>query len=288
MLALAEPVRSTCPHCGARTARRSGVSVRVAAVVNPAGGVMGPHEHETPRLVVVLRGRYDERLGASRRRDCRPATALFRPAGERHIGTFDHEDVRYVSIVLPNGFADDGGPSMRKRFETSFELTDSAVAVLGTGLAHEVWSADGAAPIALEGLALELVAQLALRGAGRTEPAPHWIGAAREMIAAQYDAVTPGAIARAFDLDASYVARAFRMHVGRTLGDEIRAVRIARAARRFVAEPAAVLAEVAAEAGFFDQSHFSRVFKRVVGVTPRHYRELDRATRSALARSKPS
>ncbi|MBV8645732.1 MAG: helix-turn-helix transcriptional regulator, partial [Candidatus Eremiobacteraeota bacterium] len=142
--------------------------------------------------------------------------------------------------------------------------------------------------IALEGLALELVAQLALRGAGRTEPAPRWIGAAREMIAAQYDAVTPGAIARAFDLDASYVARAFRMHVGRTLGDEIRAVRIARAARRFVAEPAAVLAEVAAEAGFFDQSHFSRVFKRVVGVTPRHYRELDRATRSALARSKPS
>jgi AraC family transcriptional regulator len=32
------------------------------------------------------------------------------------------------------------------------------------------------------------------------------------------------------------------------------------------------LAEIAAEAGFADQSHFTRVFRRQVGVTPGEYR----------------
>jgi AraC family transcriptional regulator len=32
------------------------------------------------------------------------------------------------------------------------------------------------------------------------------------------------------------------------------------------------LAEVAARAGFSDQSQFSRHFKRLIGVTPRHFR----------------
>ncbi len=32
------------------------------------------------------------------------------------------------------------------------------------------------------------------------------------------------------------------------------------------------IVEVAAEAGFYDQSHFTRMFRRVVGVTPRQYR----------------
>ena len=32
------------------------------------------------------------------------------------------------------------------------------------------------------------------------------------------------------------------------------------------------LAEIAARAGFSDQSHFSRHFKRLVGVTPRQFR----------------
>jgi AraC family transcriptional regulator len=32
------------------------------------------------------------------------------------------------------------------------------------------------------------------------------------------------------------------------------------------------LAEVATEVGFSDQSHFTRHFKRLVGVTPRRFR----------------
>jgi len=36
------------------------------------------------------------------------------------------------------------------------------------------------------------------------------------------------------------------------------------------------LADVALRAGFADQSHFTRLFRRHTGVTPGHYRELVR------------
>lgn len=35
-----------------------------------------------------------------------------------------------------------------------------------------------------------------------------------------------------------------------------------------LAETSMALAAVAVEAGFYDQSHFARVFKRLIGMTP--------------------
>jgi AraC family transcriptional regulator len=44
-------------------------------------------------------------------------------------------------------------------------------------------------------------------------------------------------------------------------------------ARRMLAETALPLARIAGESGFADQSYFTRVFKRYLGVTPRAYRQ---------------
>ena len=43
-------------------------------------------------------------------------------------------------------------------------------------------------------------------------------------------------------------------------------------ARRKLADPRLSLAEVAIDAGFADQSHLTRAFRRVTGVTPGQYR----------------
>jgi AraC-like DNA-binding protein len=48
-------------------------------------------------------------------------------------------------------------------------------------------------------------------------------------------------------------------------------VRVRRACDRLRARDA-TLADVALETGFVDQSHFTRVFKRVMGTTPAAYR----------------
>jgi AraC family transcriptional regulator len=50
-------------------------------------------------------------------------------------------------------------------------------------------------------------------------------------------------------------------------------VRIRKAEALISERPAMPLSEVALATGFFDQSHFSRVFKHVTGFTPNKFRQ---------------
>jgi len=68
-----------------------------------------------------------------------------------------------------------------------------------------------------------------------------------------------------------HVARTFRETRGVTIADRIRALRIAEA-ERLLRHSAMPLAEVALCAGFADQSHFTKSFRRYRGVTPLRYR----------------
>jgi AraC family transcriptional regulator len=67
------------------------------------------------------------------------------------------------------------------------------------------------------------------------------------------------------------LARSFQRAKGSSVGEYQRGLRIALARRALTNEHASI-AEVAAMAGFTDQSHFARVFRRMTGETPRDYR----------------
>ncbi len=69
--------------------------------------------------------------------------------------------------------------------------------------------------------------------------------------------------------------RAFRSRYGLSPSEYQRQLRL-RAARRDLATGAAV-ADVAAAAGFADQAHLTRWFRRCYGITPGAYRAADRA-----------
>ena len=68
-----------------------------------------------------------------------------------------------------------------------------------------------------------------------------------------------------------YVARCFRAAYGVSCGEYLARVR-AEYAGRLLAATALPLTDVAIDAGFFDQSHFTNSFRRVTGLTPGAYR----------------
>jgi AraC family transcriptional regulator len=80
-------------------------------------------------------------------------------------------------------------------------------------------------------------------------------------------------IARAAGVHPVYLARTFREHHGMTIGEYVRKLRIEHACR-LISTTGAPLSEIALAAGFCDQSHFSRTFKRVTGSSPAEYRRL--------------
>ena len=68
-----------------------------------------------------------------------------------------------------------------------------------------------------------------------------------------------------------YLCQAFRAAFGVNVGEFVRAVRFEWARACLVSGDRSI-ADIALAAGFSDQAHFSRDFKRRMGMSPRRYR----------------
>ena len=79
------------------------------------------------------------------------------------------------------------------------------------------------------------------------------------------------ALAAAAGLRTETVCRQFQRYLGKTPGDYLRAKKVELAADR-LRKPGVRVKEVAAAMGFSDAFHFSRVFKKELGVSPKTWR----------------
>ena len=79
------------------------------------------------------------------------------------------------------------------------------------------------------------------------------------------------ALASSVGVHPSHLCRAYRRFREHTISEAVVAARVAYVARR-LAESEGTLADIADEAGFTDQSHMTRVFKRVTGQPPGKHR----------------
>lgn len=85
-------------------------------------------------------------------------------------------------------------------------------------------------------------------------------------------AVTAEDMAAAAGLSIRHFRRLFRDWAGMSPAEFILRARIARA-RHLLRNPDLLMKQIAAEVGFADQFHFSRVFRRMEGISPTSYRE---------------
>ncbi|MBC7808038.1 MAG: helix-turn-helix transcriptional regulator [Akkermansiaceae bacterium] len=72
----------------------------------------------------------------------------------------------------------------------------------------------------------------------------------------------------------SHLLRAFRQQYHLTPGEFVRRLRIEEACRRLRSGQSTPLSVLALDLGFSDQSHFIRIFRSIVGVTPGAYRKM--------------
>ncbi len=79
-------------------------------------------------------------------------------------------------------------------------------------------------------------------------------------------------MAEAAGVSARQLGRLFARHLGVAPKVAARVLRFQSALRTLMRDPGCSLAEVAAAAGYFDQAHFIRDFRRFTGGVPRGYR----------------
>jgi len=230
------------------------------------------HAHELSHFCFVLSGHYQEKI-AGKPFERGPAALVYYPPdvshGEEHFTQGRHflveTDFKGLEIVREYG------------------ARLSEPVLLGSGpslwLAHRMYKEfserDEFSSIALESISTELLIAASRRENSRGErQPPPWLEKVKEFLHENFSAPPClSELAKAVNVHPTHLARVFRQFERCTVGDYIREVRINYARQRMLTsnEP---LVEIALAAGFADQTHFTRSFKRVTGMTPTEFYRL--------------
>lgn len=245
--------------CTVRHASVDAGGFRVSDVTFAPNRRLPRHSHPHGCIAVVVDGAVDKTF-ASVSGTARLGAVITMPPAEPHVDAFGRTGARLVVAESSSG-------------EDVALGQDWTALLIATKITRELEAPDAFTPLAVEGLALELAAAARrLRQAG----APWWVQTAREIaLERALDPVSVAEIAAELGVDPRLLARSFHERYGASIGEYVRNARLDWAAARLVQsdEP---LATLALEAGFADQSHFTRSFKRRTGLPPGKYRRAHR------------
>jgi AraC family transcriptional regulator len=229
------------------------------------------HSHKNAFVYLVLRGALTETCDRQTR-TALPSTVIFHPAGQVHANHFLEAGASAFSVELDDQWLE-RLQSHSLALDAPAYFDGGRLPSLAAHLYREAHQTDTASALVTEGLALELLAQAARCRVTVTErKPPRWLQQAKELLHEQFaTSLTLEEIASVAGVHPVYLSTTFRRQFGCTIGEYLRRLRIDDACRR-LARSELPLAEVALEAGFANQSHFTRTFKRLTGLTPSEYR----------------
>jgi AraC-like DNA-binding protein len=124
-----------------------------------------------------------------------------------------------------------------------------------------------------ENLLLNVI-KLLKPGKGLPKKTPAWAQELKEIIQDHIDTnITLKEISKDLDLSPSYLSREFSKYFGDlSFGDYIQQQRIEKA-KELMGNASYSLTEIAYLTGFSDQSHFTRIFKKITGQNPSDFRK---------------
>ena len=245
-------------------------AVRIEEMVYSPGLCIARHSHDSANLIFIVAGAHWS--GYSRGGDtCLPHTVRFLPAGEAHENYFPVES-RCLHIELRQSILD-----LASEHGTTIhvpgQVTRAGSTVLGQRLYREFRHRDTDSSLVIDGTILRLL--LADESYGmRSELIPHWLLQIREMLHEE-----PNRRRSLIDLSRHVgrhpvqISRQFHHHFGCTMSEYIRRIRISHA-QSLLSCPDLEISDVALASGFCDQSHFTAIFRRVTGMSPRRFRLL--------------
>jgi AraC family transcriptional regulator len=223
---------------------------------------------------LLLEGAYTETYGW-RSLDWRPLSVGFNPPEEPHASRIDVAGARFFIIELDLDWLE-RARSHAIPLVASATFREGPLSWLGVRLYKEFRFPDEVSHLVAEAVVLEMMAEYARQLSPRCSKPPSWLRRADEFIRSRFaEPLTLAEIAEASGVHPVHLARVFRRHYRCTVGDYVRRLRV-----EFVASRLAVsddpLSDIAAGAGFADQSHLTRTFKRYIGLTPSQFRRARR------------
>jgi len=227
------------------------------------------HAHGAASLSLLLHGGYRVETPTGAQEIRAPMVAFFPGALERRV-IFGAGPVLFLWVELPAALTARLG-GVRPNACGFVPASSGRPEWLAHRLLADVRATDAASGLRLEGRLLEILGSLPGPGEGTAGSQPAWLPAVLRALDARADRVPLAELARVCGLHPAHLCRAFKAHMGCSIGEYGRQSRVSRARTLLLASELG-LAAIAAECGFADQAHFSREFKRQTGRPPGAFR----------------
>lgn len=230
------------------------------------------HSHELSHFCFVLSGNYEEQI--ERKTDERVPTALvYYPPDVRHAEKH-HTNGKHFLVEIDAKILDkvrDYGANLNE----PLTLLGNESLWLAAKMYREFCQRDSFSVLALESITTELMIYASRQTIKVNErKRPIWLEKTIEILRDNFaEPVGLNELAEFVGVHPTHLARVFRQFERCTIGDYIRKVRIENARQRMISSKES-LVEIALNSGFSDQTHFTRSFKNVTGMTPKEFRRI--------------
>lgn len=251
------------------TASQAEQNLLLSELQQPAAAKVPRHEHQLAYVSVVLNGHYAE-TDCCGRVEMHPFMAAFNPVGIAHSGEVGPSGARLFSIELRPHCLDNldlALPDRPLRDEGSGTLLWPGLRI------YSLFKAGIRDAVSMESHFLELLAALTPSRDASRFPPPWFLRVTERLHEEFRNNIRVTDLAAEAGVHPVHLARVFRTHARKSAGDYLRELRV-RAACDLLRDHDFPLAAVAAECGFADQSHFTRMFKRTVNATPGEFRRM--------------
>lgn len=259
---------------GLQLALNQTAGARSVWVVHPGAQRIAPHRHDFACLTIPVIGSLTE-VGEFGEADLAGPSVIYHPAGVEHEDRIGDDGLETVSIILDPHWLRFLGVTDAPARSRFWSGGPTALAARRLAKAWRGLDADEAALSAATATFFAVARSgsdaLKANAPSKGQPAAAGSGAAGP--------------ARGRCLHPAWIARSYRAAAGEGLREALRRSRVEAAVRQ-LRESSAPLAEIAVAAGFCDQSHMNRSFRRVVGRTPLEVRR-EAALLGPVARANP-
>jgi AraC family transcriptional regulator len=227
------------------------------------------HSHQLGFFTLILDGHYSEII-RGRPVVYSPRTVLWRQADLSHKDKIEVAKSRFFFVEIDRRF----GERMSEIERVPDHLVDrnGQLTSLTTRLRNEIALSDGSTSLIAEGITLELLGMLTRMGRVDECCEPQWLRRVFERLTDEFtDNISSEDLGREANVHPVHLAATFRRFYHESMGEYVQRLRIDRAAA-LLRERERPLSDIAYECGFADQSHFTRIFKRRIGLAPGAYR----------------
>lgn len=259
--------------------RWSADSLVVNRLVHTEPRALPSHAHQAGFVSLMLQGDYRETAGFTQFA-YQPFSCIYHPPAMEHHDAIGRAGVTLLTLEFKEDLfeaADFNSVNLRPIIDLSgkqpaWELMD-LYRRIGSASTNQLDIESRAAALAFS----------IVRNSARMPRNLHSLRRACEYMRAHFRGnLTLAQVARAVGVHPVYLGQIFRQELHQTLGEYLNHIRVQAAADR-LAYSDLPLSNIALDFGFYDQSHFTRIFRRYTGATPAVFRRAYMPHKSMVA-----